>query len=66
LEVATEWSLVAYLCVGYPQEEHIDPELERYGWQTSADKKALRKVRSIPASTPAKPASASRLATPGF
>lgn len=27
------WSLVAYLCVGYPQEEHDDPELERAGWE---------------------------------
>lgn len=27
------WSLVAYLCVGYPQEEHEDPELERAGWE---------------------------------
>ena len=41
LEVPTEWSLVAYLCVGYPQEEHIDPELERYGWQTRDDQSRL-------------------------
>jgi len=27
------WSLVAYLCVGYPQEDHLDPELERAGWE---------------------------------
>ncbi len=27
------WDLVAYLCIGYPQEEHIDPELVRFGWQ---------------------------------
>jgi len=27
------WSLVAYLCLGYPVEEHADPELERAGWQ---------------------------------
>lgn len=27
------WSLVAYLCLGYPVEDHIDPELERAGWQ---------------------------------
>ena len=25
--------LVAYLCVGYPDEEHLDPELDRHGWQ---------------------------------
>ena len=33
LETPDEWSLVAYLCLGYPQEEHEDPELERHGWQ---------------------------------
>jgi 5,6-dimethylbenzimidazole synthase len=33
LEVPTAWSLVAYLCLGWPEEEHIDPELERAGWQ---------------------------------
>ncbi len=33
LDVPSEWALVAYLCIGYPQEEHIDPELERAGWQ---------------------------------
>jgi 5,6-dimethylbenzimidazole synthase len=33
LEVPEAWKLVAYLCVGFPQEEHIDPELERRGWQ---------------------------------
>jgi 5,6-dimethylbenzimidazole synthase len=33
LEVPDNWSLVAYLCVGRPQEEHDTPELERVGWQ---------------------------------
>jgi len=33
LEVPSSWSLVAYLCLGYPVEEHADPELQRYGWQ---------------------------------
>lgn len=33
LETPEGWSLVAYLCLGYPQEEHLDPELERHGWQ---------------------------------
>jgi len=33
LDVPADWSLVAYLCVGYPVEEHADPELERHGWQ---------------------------------
>jgi 5,6-dimethylbenzimidazole synthase len=33
LQVDVDWRLVAYLCVGYPQEEHVDPELERARWQ---------------------------------
>ncbi len=33
LEVPQSWTLVAYLCVGYPQEDHADPELERMGWE---------------------------------
>lgn len=32
LDVPGDWSLVAYLCVGMPVEEHPDPELERHGW----------------------------------
>lgn len=37
LEVPATWSLVAYLCVGYPEEEHLEPELERVGWQARLD-----------------------------
>lgn len=37
LEVPGDWSLVAYLCLGYPLEEHTDPELERHGWQRRVD-----------------------------
>jgi 5,6-dimethylbenzimidazole synthase len=33
LKTPAGWSLVAYLCLGYPVEEHLDPELERAGWQ---------------------------------
>ena len=33
LDVPESWKLVAYLCVGYPVEQHADPELERYGWE---------------------------------
>ncbi|MFY9289469.1 MAG: 5,6-dimethylbenzimidazole synthase [Methylorubrum rhodinum] len=33
LDVPEAWHLVAYLCVGHPQEEHADPELVRHGWQ---------------------------------
>lgn len=37
LQVQREWRLIAYLCLGYPQEEHEDPELERAGWQARQD-----------------------------
>ena len=33
LEVPPGWSLVAYLCVGWPREQHVVPELDRAGWQ---------------------------------
>jgi len=34
LDIAEEsWDLVAYLCIGYPEEEHETPELVRFGWQ---------------------------------
>ena len=33
LDVPESWHLVAYLCLGWPVEEHLDPELERHGWQ---------------------------------
>lgn len=39
LDVPPNWSLVAYLCVGYPEEEHDDPELVRAGWQDRVDLK---------------------------
>lgn len=36
LDVPDGWALVGYLCVGYPQEEHTTPELERKGWEDRA------------------------------
>jgi len=37
LDVPEAWTLVAYLCVGQPAEDHLDPELERHGWQQRLD-----------------------------
>jgi 5,6-dimethylbenzimidazole synthase len=37
LDVPQGWSLVAYLCLGLPAEEHLDPELERHHWEQRAD-----------------------------
>lgn len=35
------WDLVAYLCIGYPEEDHDVPELVRKGWQ---DRLTLEKM----------------------
>jgi len=43
LEVPRDWSFVGYLCVGWPQEEHLTPELERAGWQARAAHPVLRR-----------------------
>ena len=34
LDVPVEWKLIAYLCIGYPEEEQDRPELETAGWET--------------------------------
>ncbi|MHA1528706.1 MAG: 5,6-dimethylbenzimidazole synthase [Alphaproteobacteria bacterium] len=33
LGVAQDWRLISYLCLGWPEEEHRDTELERVGWE---------------------------------
>lgn len=33
LNAPPPWKLIAYLCIGYPQEDHLDPELERHQWE---------------------------------
>jgi 5,6-dimethylbenzimidazole synthase len=33
LDLPAGWAFVAYLCLGWPEEEHDDPELERRGWE---------------------------------
>jgi 5,6-dimethylbenzimidazole synthase len=43
LETPREWTLIAYLCVGWPQEEHLTPELERAGWQARQSHPVLRR-----------------------
>jgi 5,6-dimethylbenzimidazole synthase len=43
LAVPAEWKFIAYLCVGWPVEHHVDPELVRHHWQdrTSAGRIVL-------------------------
>jgi 5,6-dimethylbenzimidazole synthase len=34
LAVPMDWSLVAYLCIGWPEQDSLQPELEAKGWET--------------------------------
>jgi 5,6-dimethylbenzimidazole synthase len=45
LDVPSSWSLVAYLCLGWPDEEHLDPELERQNWEVRRDTSGLLLAR---------------------
>lgn len=38
LDVPGAWRLVAYLCVGYPEEPSAVPELQRAGWEAVDDR----------------------------
>lgn len=37
LDVPGDWKLVAYLCVGWPEDAANTPELERLGWEHRRD-----------------------------
>lgn len=41
LDVPSHWRLIAYLCIGYPEQDHVVPELVREGWQDRIDPAAL-------------------------
>jgi len=45
LDVPARWSLVAYLCLGFPAEEHLDPELERHHWEVRSNLEDVTFVR---------------------
>lgn len=45
LDVPSGWSLVAYLCLGVPAEEHLDPELERHHWESRTKAQAVTFTR---------------------
>ncbi len=47
LNVPADWKLVGYLLLGWPQEEHLDPELERHGWQVRTPFEARFKDASL-------------------
>ena len=43
LDVPRAWAFIGYLCVGWPREEHLIPELERAGWQAREPHVVLRR-----------------------
>ena len=43
LDVPRAWTFIGYLCVGWPQEERLTPELERAGWQARTAHPVLRR-----------------------
>lgn len=43
LDVPRAWAFIAYLCVGFPREENLVPELERVGWQAREAHSPLRR-----------------------
>ena len=38
LNVAAEWSLIGYLCIGWPETTGTVPELQQAGWESRADR----------------------------
>ena len=58
LQVAADWTLVAYLCVGRALEQSQTPELERLGWQarTAVCRQILRRLCRPPRRQGATPA----------
>jgi 5,6-dimethylbenzimidazole synthase len=43
LDTPRSWTFIAYLCVGWPEEEHLEPELARSGWQAREAHPVLRR-----------------------
>lgn len=43
LDVPAGWHFIAYLCLGYPQEVHDQPALERLGWECRQPADLLRR-----------------------
>ena len=45
LDLPQQWTFIAYLCLGWPEEEHDDPELERHGWQPRACEEQVKPLK---------------------
>ncbi len=44
LGASTDWSLIGYFCLGYPEQEDDTPELARDGWEQRASALEIRQV----------------------
>jgi 5,6-dimethylbenzimidazole synthase len=45
LDLPKGWTFVADLCLGWPEEEHDDPELERHGWEQRSCEDAVTPLK---------------------
>jgi 5,6-dimethylbenzimidazole synthase len=45
LDLPSDWTFVAYLCLGWPEEEHEEPELERRGWEKRSCEASVKPLR---------------------
>jgi 5,6-dimethylbenzimidazole synthase len=45
LDLPADWTFIAYLCLGWPEEEHDDPELERHGWEQRSCETAVKPLK---------------------
>ena len=45
LDLPEDWSFVAYLCVGWPEQDHEVPELEREGWEQRSCEHSVTPLR---------------------
>jgi 5,6-dimethylbenzimidazole synthase len=45
LDLPADWSFVAYLCIGWPEEDHEIPELERREWEKRVCEESAKPLR---------------------
>jgi 5,6-dimethylbenzimidazole synthase len=45
LDLPLDWSFIAYLCIGWPEEEHEVPELERREWEKRLCEQSAKPLR---------------------
>jgi 5,6-dimethylbenzimidazole synthase len=45
LDLPPDWAFIAYLCIGWPEEEHEVPELERREWEKRLCEESAKPLR---------------------